>query len=148
MRLLVRKGADVLAPDDLGRTALHWAVVRNGHTGTAVMLVLLECGADVHLKSDDGRTPLHDAAYRGQATAVQLFLDAGADLQSTTTDGSTPEDLATARGHLQTAAMLAAETVRRAACQAFALGHQERLGAGSRVRWLDAGLVRMVLEQV
>jgi len=39
------------------------------------------------------------------------------------------------------------ETVRRARCEAFAMGHQERLGAGSRVRWLDAGVVRMVLEQ-
>jgi len=28
------------------------------------------------------------------------------------------------------------------------MGHLERLGAGSRVRWLDAGVVRMVLEQV
>jgi len=27
------------------------------------------------------------------------------------------------------------------------MGHQERLGAGSRVRWLDAGVLRMVLEQ-
>jgi hypothetical protein len=28
------------------------------------------------------------------------------------------------------------------------MGNQERLGTGSRVRWLDAGVVRMVLEQV
>ena len=27
------------------------------------------------------------------------------------------------------------------------MGHQERLGAGSRVRWLDVGVLRMVLEQ-
>ena len=37
--------------------------------------------------------------------------------------------------------------MRRAKCEAFAMGHQERLGAGSRVRWLDAGVLRMVLEQ-
>ena len=40
------------------------------------------------------------------------------------------------------------EAVRRARCEAFAMGHQERLGAGSRVRWLDAGVVQMVLKQV
>ena len=47
--------------------------------------------------------------------------------------------------------MLKAEAERREAvarCEAFAMGHQERLGAGSRVRWLDAGVVQMVLEQV
>ena len=38
--------------------------------------------------------------------------------------------------------------MRRANCEAFAMGHQERLGAGSRVQWLDAGVLRMVLEQV
>jgi len=44
-------------------------------------------------------------------------------------------------------AILAA-AVRRVKCEAFAMGHQERLGAGSRVRWLDAGVLLMVLEQV
>ena len=29
--------------------------------------------------------------------------------------------------------------------QAFAMGLEERLGAGSRVRWLDPGLVTMIL---
>jgi len=38
--------------------------------------------------------------------------------------------------------------VRRANCEAFAMGHQERLGVGSRVQLLDAGVLRMVLEQV
>ena len=33
-------------------------------------------------------------------------------------------------------------------CVAFSMGHHERLGAGSRVRSLDEGVVRMVLEAV
>ena len=37
---------------------------------------------------------------------------------------------------------------RRAKCEAFAMGHLERLGEGSRVRWLDAGVVRMVLKHL
>ena len=48
----------------------------------------------------------------------------------------------------QVAAMLQTEAVRRAQCVAFAMGHLERLGAGSRVRALDAGVLRMVLEQL
>jgi hypothetical protein len=31
---------------------------------------------------------------------------------------------------------------------AFALGLDARLGAASRVRWLDAGVVRMLLDEV
>jgi len=43
------------------------------------------------------------------------------------------------------------EQRRRAHCEAreaFAMGHLERLGAGSRVRGLDTGVVQMVLELV
>jgi hypothetical protein len=55
--------------------------------------------------------------------------------------------------HLRLHEMLLAEPARREAlrvvdCEAFAMGHQERLGAQSRVRGLDAGVVRMVLEYV
>ena len=38
------------------------------------------------------------------------------------------------------------EAERRARCEAFALGHHERLGAGSRVSELEAEVVRMVIE--
>jgi len=44
--------------------------------------------------------------------------------------------------------MLKAEGVRRAQCVAFAMGHHARLGEGTRVEKLDAGVVRMVLERV
>ena len=43
-------------------------------------------------------------------------------------------------------AMLKAEARRRTQWEAFAMGQQEWLGAGSRVRWLGVGVVRMVLE--
>ncbi|KAJ1467300.1 hypothetical protein T484DRAFT_1859254 [Baffinella frigidus] len=41
-----------------------------------------------------------------------------------------------------------AEATRRTKCVAFAMGHHQRLGAGSRVEWLEPGVLRMVLEQV
>jgi hypothetical protein len=40
------------------------------------------------------------------------------------------------------------EVLRRGKCEAFAMGLLERLGAGSRVRSLDPGVVRMVLDCV
>ena len=50
-----------------------------------------------------------------------MFLDKGADLSTKTIDGGyTPEHLATFLSHLEVAAMLKAERVRRAQCAAFA----------------------------
>ena len=125
----------------------------------AVVVILLEHGADLTAKDMQGRTAIHWAASEGHLETCQLLLDRGADLLSKTIDGRTPEDMArqnpfsVAGTSLQIVAMLKAEmrrreAVRRAQCVAFAMGHQERLGAGSRVQWLDAGVMRMVLEEV
>jgi hypothetical protein len=75
---------------------------------------------------------------------VRNLLDNGAGVESKCCYGRTPEDEATARSHLPTASMLKAEALRRAKCAAFAMGHQERLGAWSRVRGLDAEMLRML----
>ena len=69
-------------------------------------------------------------------------------MDSKLSDGRTPEDAAIAIPHPQIAAMIRAEGVRRAKCEAFALGQHARLGAGSWVQALDAGVVSMVLEKV
>ena len=79
---------------------------------------------------------------------VHHLLDKGADESAETHDGETPEHFATGQGHLQTAAMIRAVAASRARWVAFAMGQQERLGAGSPVHELDAGVVRMVLEHV
>jgi hypothetical protein len=94
------------------------------------------------------QTALHAAANSGNETVLRLLLDTGADEKTQTDDGRTPENVATAQGHHQVATMLKAEGVRRAQCVAFAMGHHERLGSGTPVQELDAGVVRMVLEQV
>ena len=49
------------------------------------------------------------------------------------------------RSHLQTSAMLKAKGVRRAQWEVFSMGELVRLGPGSRVWGLDAGVVRMLL---
>jgi hypothetical protein len=150
--LLLEHGADASAKDNDGWTTMHAAAYWGLE---AILLMLLEHGADSSAKDNAGWTPLHAAAYPGQGETARLLLEHGADLQSRTDDGltprQTPEDVATAQQRPQIVAMLQAEAerreaVRRARCEAFAMGHQERLGAGSRVGWLDAGVVRMVLE--
>ena len=104
--------------------------------------------ADVSTQANDGGTALYTAAYCGHETMARLLLDTGADEQTQTNDGQTPEGVATEQGHHQVAAMLKAEGLRRAQCVAFAMGHHESLGERSPVLELDAGVVRMVLEQV
>ena len=122
--------------------------------------ILLEHGAELSDKDNVGATPLHMASRKGRGTMVRLLLQLGANEQIKTCHpflemadgstripaGSTPEDVATARSHLEVAGMLRAVAVRRSQCVAFAMGQLERLGAGSRVRWLDVGVVRLILE--
>ena len=90
----------------------------------------------------------HAAACDGHEGLARLLLDRGADEQTQSNDEVTPGFLATVAGHLQIAAMLKAEGVHRAQCVAFAMGHHERLGSGTLVQELDAGVVRMVLAEV
>jgi len=145
VRLLVQFQADVSAKEDCGGTALYAAAV-GGHA--VVVELLLGTGADAEAKDDEGRTALHDAARLGLEVVARVLLGSGADEQVKTNAGQTPEDLTTDQGHLQVAAVLKAEAVRRVQCVAFAMGHHVRLGDGSPVLELDAGVVRMVLEQV
>ena len=55
---------------------------------------------------------------------------------------------ATRKEHHELAAMLNAYAVTRAKCVAFAMGMQERLGAGSRVKILDPETIRTVIRYV
>jgi ankyrin repeat protein len=158
VEVLIEHTADVSAKDSDGRTALFWAA-RRGHESAARMLI--EHQADVSSTNNFGRTPLSEAALAfpglaGHAAVVRLLLDKGVDEQMRENDGRELESLATAGAYLhalfgphrQIAAMMKAEGMRRAQCLAFAMGQHERLGEGSRVQSLDAGVVRMVLEQV
>jgi len=143
--LLIAHGAEVSAASNYGSTPLQYAS-QNGHT--AVVLLLLEKGADLSSKDCDGWSVLHQTACYGHRALTSLLLDKGADEQSKTNGGTTPAEMATASSNPEVAAMLQAEGLRRAQCVAFAMGQQERLGAGSRVQELEVGVVRMVLDQV
>ena len=79
VRDLLTRGADVNIRNDVGATALMWAL-----TDAEKTRALVEAGADVNARSDDGRTPLMIAAgIPGSAPTVKLLLDRGAQVNAT-----------------------------------------------------------------
>lgn len=110
--LLLRHGADPLAVDENGDTAMHW-VAYKGHyefvrllaNGTAAtppwseMLKerqpLLDASFNVDLVDNNGQTPLHLAASRGSVRVVNRLCDLGANISTTDKKGRTPVEAAT-----------------------------------------------------
>jgi uncharacterized protein len=75
MQLLIEKGSDVNAKNNLDETALMWSI-----HDLAKMRLLIQHGADVNAKAKSGNTPLLIASIgHGKYEAVKLLLDQGAD---------------------------------------------------------------------
>src|SRR5687767_3099540 len=91
---LLKKKADVNAPQSDGATALHWAAYLEDADAAAL---LIRAGANVKAPNNYGITPLALAAANGNAAVIAHLLKAGAD----------PNDAV--RSH-ETALMLAART--------------------------------------
>ena len=151
VKLLLEHGADVSVIDvgDGGSTlhlaASKWRATLRGHEAVAL---LIQHGADVSSKNESGWTALHRAAHHGDVEIVRVLLQYGANVLAETNSGETAEYWATLKAHHQVVAMLQAEAVTRAKCVAFAMSHQQRLGAGSQVARFDPELLRMVLAYV
>ena len=76
VRLLLQQGADPNIRNEVGATAIMWAVDDLEKTR-----LLIEHGADVNARSNDARTPLLIAAgLFGNTDIIKLLLDRGADL--------------------------------------------------------------------
>jgi hypothetical protein len=119
----------------------------------AIVCLLLDHSADVCSRSNAGWTPLHLAAAAGRETIVRVLLHKGADLRFTTYAGRTAVSCVLLYAHNGVVAILRKEADRRetkyrVTCEAFAMGHLERLGVDSRVRFLEVEVVRMILEQL
>jgi len=77
VRLLLDNGADPNVPNDIGTTALHFAVDGHRHTSTAKML--LSAGADIDASDRDGASALFTPCARGKSVFVKLLLSRGAN---------------------------------------------------------------------
>ena len=100
---------------------------------------MLKGGADIEeINWRTGCSPLSIAVMNGHDGVVHLLVERGADLGKAKA----------AIFGMQLAAKLRKEEDRRAKCEAFAMGQQERLGAESWVQGLHSDVVRMVLKQV
>ncbi len=126
---LIDGGANVDAPNEVGRTPLHVAAAY-GHIETAEALIrlgadqsprdhsgetplhrpvffqhsemielLIEHGASVTAEDDDGNTPLHVAGSMNRDAAARLLVDAGANVEAKNHEGLTALDLAIVNQH-------------------------------------------------
>lgn len=104
LRTLLRFGADVLASNIEGWTALHTAVSCNRGKDTGpVIRFLIESGAIVNARSLEGNTPLHCAVNSRLCNVgtVRALLGEGADINAQNECGETPLHLASRRSNVK-----------------------------------------------
>jgi ankyrin repeat protein len=87
IRLLLKRGADIEARDDSGRSPLD-RVAQEGHVELAH--VLLEHGADANAQEEEKCTPLYWASFAGQLAVAQVLLSHGTDVAAECRDNQTP----------------------------------------------------------
>jgi ankyrin repeat protein len=92
---LLKKHADVNAPQGDGTTALHWAAYLEDAETAAV---LIRAGANVNAPNNYGIPPLVLASENGNANIIQQLLKAGADPNGVVRAGETPLMLAARTG--------------------------------------------------
>ena len=89
VELLLKRGAEVDARDEDGKTPLHWAIrtIWNRDLAPQLMRLLLNYGADPAAKNIYGDSSLH--MTRGKVELARLLLDSGADAGAVNNKGET-----------------------------------------------------------
>ncbi|XP_050707202.1 ankyrin-3-like [Eriocheir sinensis] len=92
-------GADPLAVDNGGWTALHWATV-NGEAECVSTLIPVTPPTPELLQAADGHTPVHLASFGGHEAVLKALEGAGWPLYAMDGDGLTPLHWAVKAGRL------------------------------------------------
>lgn len=103
--IVAKYHAEYDAPDNCGRSPLHWAAFK-GFSDTIRLLLFRDAFQG---KQDiEGCTPLHWAALRGNVEACMVLVHAGTKQELWVKDkaGNTPLKLASDKGHRQIALLL------------------------------------------
>ncbi|XP_050706327.1 ankyrin-3-like [Eriocheir sinensis] len=96
---LLSLGADPLAVDKRGWTALHWAAV-NGEAECVSTLILVTPPTPELLQVANGHTPVHLASFGGHEAVLKALEGAGWPLYAMDGDGLTPLHWAVKAGRL------------------------------------------------
>jgi ankyrin repeat protein len=104
LKSLISHKANVNAGDQVGRTALHFAALKN-RAGSIEILAAHGAKLDA-AETDDGWRPLHSAAYSGSLDAATMLVAKGADIRALDRAGKTPLDCAENRGQARVAGFL------------------------------------------
>ncbi|KAJ6424489.1 hypothetical protein OIU84_025301 [Salix udensis] len=103
--IVAKYRADFDAPDNEGRSPLHWAAYK-GYADTIRLLLFRD--ACQGRQDREGCTPLHWAALRGNIEACTILVHAGTKQELAVKDkaGFTPAQIASDKGHRQIALFL------------------------------------------
>jgi ankyrin repeat protein len=85
---LLKKGVNVNAKDEIGRTSLMLSVLWNRRE--CFERILEEKKVDVNLANEKGRTALHYAVIRGRDKMCDALLKKGANVNAKDENGRTP----------------------------------------------------------
>ena len=148
VKLLLERGTDVLACDDVERSSLHLASA-NGHLEVAKVILQYKPLFNRH-KSDSspshpltvnddfrmsaellakresyGRTPLHEAARYGHAEIVEFLVAHGADVNAQDEAGDTPLHVSASTNDLETTIklLISGADLRNQACDGWTALH-------------------------
>src|SRR5579862_3359778 len=97
VQALLKKKADVNAPQTDGATALEWAAYRDD---LELADLLIAAGANPKIPNREGATALQMAALHGSSAMIQKLLDAGAAVNERGVNGETPLMFAARNGSL------------------------------------------------